>query len=242
MNESQRRAWAALELGPQWQSRHVLVDEPSAVASGARSDPAVTPGMSMESGSSSPHDWGSLRAAVAQCQACGLCRTRRQTVFGSGSETARWMLVGEAPGAEEDQHGEAFVGQAGRLLDQMLQSLGLSRERDVFIANTLKCRPPENRNPAPDELVACRPFLRQQFELLQPSVILLLGRFAAQEMLQTTEGIGALRGRVHEVRLGERAVPAVVTYHPAYLLRTPQDKARAWQDLCLARSVLARTG
>lgn len=187
-------------------------------------------------------DWGALRTTVAACTACGLCKTRTQTVFGTGSEQAHWMLVGEAPGEQEDREGEPFVGRAGQLLDRMLHSLDLQRTpspgddgtvdpaRQVFIANALKCRPPQNRNPLPEEMQRCELFLRRQVELLQPRVVLALGRFAVQALLGSDEPIGRLRGRVH--RAAGR--PVVVSYHPAYLLRNPADKARAWDDLCLA--------
>jgi DNA polymerase len=179
--------------------------------------------------------WPELREAVRRCTACGLCRGRTQTVFGIGATDSPWMVVGEAPGAEEDASGEPFVGQAGRLLDSMLGALGLSRERDVFIANVLKCRPPGNRNPAPEEVRQCQPFLARQIELLQPRGILAMGRFAAQALLRTDAAIGSLRGRVHRYALNGAELPVVVTYHPAYLLREPLEKARAWADLCLAR-------
>lgn len=180
-------------------------------------------------------DWPQLRAAVADCRACSLCETRTQTVFGVGHPQAQWMIVGEAPGEQEDLKGEPFVGAAGRLLDRMLLALGLTRgEADaahqVYIANTLKCRPPRNRNPEPEELARCQPFLLRQVELVQPRVILAMGRFAVQSLLDSTEPIGRLRGRVHTWR----GRPLVVTYHPAYLLRSPADKARSWADLCLA--------
>jgi len=182
-------------------------------------------------------DWPELRAAVADCRACALCETRTRTVFGVGDERASWLVIGEAPGAEEDRRGEPFVGSAGRLLDQMLAALGLSREIDVFIANVLKCRPPGNRDPSPDERRHCEPFLRRQIELLSPRVILVAGRTAAQSLLGTEASIASLRGRVHAYRLGARSIPVVVTFHPAYLLRNTADKARAWADLCLARKV-----
>ena len=185
-------------------------------------------------------DWPALREAVAACRACALCDTRKQTVFGSGHQQAHWMVIGDAPGAQEDEQGEPFVGAAGQLLDNMLRALGLSRAPDaepqsaVYIANTLKCRPPGNRNPQPDEMARCEPFLQRQIELLQPRVILAMGAFAVRALLRSSEPVGKLRGRVHRCH----GVPLVVTYHPAYLLRTPADKARAWHDLCLAASVL----
>ena len=183
-------------------------------------------------------DWNTLQATVAQCQACGLCKGRKNTVFGVGDRNAKWMVIGEAPGENEDLQGEPFVGQAGKLLDNMLKAIGLNRavegtqhgQAGVYIANTLKCRPPGNRNPEPVELQTCAPYLVRQVALLQPQIILAMGRFAVQSLLQTTEPIGKLRGRVHQYQ----GVPVVVTYHPAYLLRNPPDKAKAWADLCLA--------
>ena len=187
-------------------------------------------------------DWAGLRAAVEQCQACGLCETRTRTVFGAGPQDARWLVVGEAPGAEEDASGEPFVGQAGRLLDAMLASVGLDRGRNVFIANVVKCRPPGNRNPSPEEAASCLPFLRRQIELLRPDLVLLLGRVAAHALLETDAAVGSLRGRVHALRVGANEFPAVVTWHPSYLLRRPEDKALAWADLCLARAAVASEG
>lgn len=186
-------------------------------------------------------DWSALRERVASCRACRLCEGRTQTVFGVGNEHAHCMIVGEAPGENEDRQGEPFVGAAGQLLDRMLQAIGLTRAsadaaQQVFIANTLKCRPPRNRNPEPDELALCSAFLRRQIALVQPRLLLAMGRFAVQSLLDSSEPIGRLRGRVH--RFGER--PVVVTYHPAYLLRNPADKARAWADLCLAAEQLQR--
>lgn len=179
-------------------------------------------------------DWGALEAAIRACEACGLCRTRRQAVPGTGSRSAQVLVVGEAPGAEEDQRGEPFVGRAGELLDQMLLAVGLDRRR-VYIANVLKCRPPENRNPAAEEVAACSPFLSRQIALLRPAVILALGSFAARALLGGEGKVGALRGGRHLYQ----GVPVVVSYHPAYLLRSPQEKARAWEDLCQMQDVLA---
>ena len=183
-------------------------------------------------------DWPALGAAVAGCTACALCQGRRQTVFGVGHPRAHWMVVGEGPGEQEDAIGEPFVGRSGRLLDNMLRSLGLSRApgdaadpaRQVYIANAVKCRPPGNRNPEPAELAACEPYLQRQIELVQPRVILAMGRFAVASLLHSSEPLGKLRGRVHRCD----GVPLVVTYHPAYLLRNPEEKAKAWDDLCLA--------
>ena len=189
-------------------------------------------------------DWATLQATVAQCRACGLCQSRKNTVFGVGDRQARWMVIGEAPGENEDLQGEPFVGQAGKLLDNMLGAIGLHRsvqgnkdgQAGVYIANTLKCRPPGNRNPEPLELQTCAPYLARQVALVQPKIILAMGRFAVQSLLQTTEPIGKLRGRVHLYQ----GVPVVVTYHPAYLLRNPADKAKAWADLVLALTTAAR--
>ena len=180
-------------------------------------------------------DWAGLKAAVAACTACGLHKTRTQTVFGVGDERAEWLLVGEAPGAEEDRLGEPFVGQAGKLLDNMLAALDLQRGRNVYIANVLKCRPPGNRNPEPGEVAQCAPFLLRQIELLRPRLIVAMGRFAAQTLLDSDASIASLRGRVHRFH----GVPLVVTYHPAYLLRNLPDKAKAWADLLFARRTLA---
>ncbi|MCW5632197.1 MAG: uracil-DNA glycosylase [Rubrivivax sp.] len=197
----------------------------------------------VDAGAVAGFDWQALRTAVADCRACRLCESRKQTVFGVGHPQAHWMVVGEAPGAQEDEQGEPFVGAAGQLLDAMLHALGLSRAADgdpaerVFIANTLKCRPPGNRNPQPDEMQRCEPFLVRQIELVQPRIILAMGRFAVQALLRTSEPVGRLRGRVHRYQ----GVPLVVTYHPAYLLRNLPDKARAWEDLCLAADVLAQS-
>ncbi len=181
-------------------------------------------------------DWDALADTVAACQACGLCRTRRQTVFGTGDRQADWLIVGEAPGEQEDLQGEPFVGAAGKLLDNMLRAIGKSRESQVYIANVLKCRPPGNRNPEPAEVAQCEPYLRRQVALLQPKIILAMGRFAVQSLLGTTEPIGKLRGQVHDYQ----GLPLIVTYHPAYLLRNLPDKAKAWEDLCLAAATLER--
>ena len=181
-------------------------------------------------------DWDALCAEAQQCHACDLCQQRKNVAFEGGSRTARWLIVGEAPGEQEDLQGAPFVGPAGQLLDAMLAALHLSRESNnidnaVYIANVLKCRPPGNRNPQPDEVAHCSPFLQRQMALLAPRVILALGRFAAQSLLQTQEPIGRLRGRVHDWH----GTPLIVSYHPAYLLRSPHAKAHAWHDLCLAQ-------
>jgi uracil-DNA glycosylase len=182
-------------------------------------------------------DWGLLRERVAACTACDLCKTRTQTVFGVGNTRAEWLVIGEAPGAEEDRQGEPFVGRAGQLLNAMLLAIGLPRET-VFIANILKCRPPANRDPAPVEVSRCLPYLVNQIALLNPRIILAVGRIAAQNLLATDVPLARLRGKLHH--FGEANTPLVVTYHPAYLLRTPADKRKAWEDLKFARAMHAR--
>ena len=180
-------------------------------------------------------NWIELKQAVPACTACGLHKTRAQTVFGVGDENADWMLIGEAPGAEEDRLGEPFVGQAGKLLDNMLAAIGLKRGDNVYIANVLKCRPPGNRNPEPEEVAKCTPFLRQQIALIRPKLIIAMGRFAAQTLLASDASISSLRGRVYRYE----GVPLIVTYHPAYLLRNLPDKAKAWADLVFAKKTMA---
>ncbi len=181
-------------------------------------------------------EWPAFATDVEACTACGLCRTRNKAVPGVGDRRAEWLFVGEAPGAEEDARGEPFVGQAGRLLDNMLAALGMQRGKNVYIANVLKCRPPGNRTPAPLEAEACRPYLDRQVALIGPKIIVALGRSAATTLLNVDATIASLRGRVHRYQ----GVPLVVTYHPAYLLRNLPDKAKAWEDLCLARATMRR--
>jgi DNA polymerase len=181
-------------------------------------------------------DWSAIKGEVAGCTACPLHAQRTQTVFGVGDESADWLFVGEGPGAEEDARGEPFVGQAGKLLDNMLAAIGLQRGRNVYIANVVKCRPPGNRNPEPSEAAACEPFLTRQIALIRPKLLIALGRVAAVNLLARDATIASLRGRLHDYR----GTPLVVTYHPAYLLRNLPDKAKAWQDLCFARAAMAR--
>jgi len=237
---SRRRAAILAEMGlaPQWRRR---------TARGARQqapeaqppDPAEATELPVSAdareGKIAAMDWGGLKHAVTQCTACALAKTRTQTVFGVGDERAEWLLVGEAPGAEEDRLGEPFVGQAGKLLDNMLAAIDLQRGRNVYIANVLKCRPPGNRNPQPDEVAKCSPFLLRQLGLIRPKLIVAMGRFAAQTLLNTEATIASLRGRVHRYA----GVPLIVTYHPAYLLRNLPDKAKAWADLVFARRTIA---
>ena len=205
-----------LGIGPVWRLR----DAPDAA-------PRDSAGVPIQS-------WEQLADAVAHCAACKLHTSRTQGVLGVGDRHADWLIIGEAPGAEEDVQGEPFVGQSGKLLDAMLAAIGLTRGNKVYITNVLKSRPPGNRNPEPDEVAACLPYLQAQIELIQPKIILALGRFAAQTLLDTHEAVGSLRSRIHQFQ----GVPLVVTYHPAYLLRNLPDKARAWEDLCLARRTL----
>jgi uracil-DNA glycosylase len=179
--------------------------------------------------------WDALRTDVLSCTKCVLHQTRTQGVLGVGPRRADWMVIGEAPGAEEDRRGEPFVGRAGHLLDAMLHAIGLNRGTNVYIANVLKSRPPGNRDPKPEEVAACLPYLMRQIELLQPRLMLAVGRIAAQNLLSTDLSLGRLRGKVHH--FGELNTPLIVTYHPAYLLRTPADKSKAWEDLKFARSV-----
>jgi uracil-DNA glycosylase family 4 len=181
--------------------------------------------------------WQVLQQQVRECTRCSLCQTRTQTVFGVGQQHADLMVIGEAPGQDEDEQGEPFVGRAGQLLNSMLRAMGNPREA-VYIANILKCRPPNNRNPHPTEVASCLPYLQQQIDLVQPRLILAVGGIAAQNLLATDVPVGRLRGQVH--RLGERATPLIVTYHPAYLLRSPGEKRKVWTDLKFARAELAR--
>ncbi|HYA65709.1 MAG TPA: uracil-DNA glycosylase [Burkholderiaceae bacterium] len=229
VSELGARLWHSLGMGPLWRER---------AANPQPMPPAESPPEPAQL------NWDGLERAVAACTACGLSRTRTQTVFSAGSRSATWMFIGEAPGAEEDARGEPFVGQAGRLLDNMLAAIGLGRERTgeqaVFIANVLKCRPPGNRNPEGAEVAACAPFLRRQIELLHPRIIVVMGRFAVQSILATDASIASLRGRIHEVAVANDRYPVIVTYHPAYLLRNLADKAKVWEDLCFARGSYTR--
>ena len=240
---STRRQAILQEMGfsPLWKARG---EDPGKIGTGEAvnsSAPPVPPGHFVEEGApSTPSvareariakmDWTALKAAVPACTACALHKSRTQTVFGVGDENADWLLVGEAPGAEEDQKGEPFVGQAGKLLDAMLAAINLSRSTNVYIANVLKCRPPANRNPDSSEVAQCSPHLQRQIDLIKPRLILAMGRFAVQTLLGTEASIASLRGKLHAYH----GVPLIVTYHPAYLLRTLPDKAKAWQDLLFA--------
>ena len=227
-------------LGPVWKLRAAPVEASVAVevlAAPLVVEPDLPAAVEPAPASPGPGtmSWDELRSVVAACRKCGLCEARKQAVLGVGDVNADWLFVGEGPGAEEDQRGEPFVGQAGKLLDNMLAAIGLRRGSDVYIANSVKCRPPENRTPTPEQTAACLPYLERQIELIRPKLIVALGRPAAQTLLQSEVKIGAARGRLHD----HRGIPVIVTYHPAYLLRTLQDKAKAWEDLCFMRSTMA---
>ena len=210
-----------LELLPVWRAREHIPATP--VPPTPATDPAI-----------SNMQWPDLKSSVASCTRCPLHKGRTRDVFGVGDENAEWMFIGEGPGAEEDKKGEPFVGQAGKLLDNMLASIGLSRTANVYIANIVKCRPPQNRNPELAEAETCLPFLERQITLIQPKLIIALGRVAAQNLLKTDATIANLRGRSHALN----GTPVIVTYHPAYLLRNLTDKAKAWEDLCKARAMM----
>lgn len=214
----QRAAYLAALGVPDWRQRRALPDPPGPPTVAASQDDS----------------WEALGAEVEHCMGCKLHACRTRTVFGVGNRSARWLVVGEAPGAEEDRQGEPFVGRAGKLLDAMLLATGLRRE-EVFIANVLKCRPPDNRNPAPDEVAQCLPYLERQIALLKPTILLAVGSVAAQNLLATDVPVGRLRGRVHA--FGNARTPVVVTYHPAYLLRSPGEKRKVWEDLKFARRI-----
>ncbi len=183
-------------------------------------------------------DWAALEAETASCQACGLCKQRKQAVFGVGAKNAPWLLIGEGPGEEEDRQGEPFVGQAGKLLDAMLAAAGLQRGREVYIGNVVKCRPPGNRTPSVEEVNACAPFLDRQIELIKPKLLLALGKTAVMRLTQSDASMASLRGQQHRYSLNGRDIPMVATYHPAYLLRNPPDKLKAWEDLALAKKTM----
>ncbi len=222
LNESQRRAYLEAMGIDLWVPRDEDDSELAMDSAGSQQADASALG------------WDELRDCVAGCSRCELHSSRTQTVFGVGDPQADWMIIGEAPGAEEDRRGEPFVGRAGKLLDEMLRAVGQQRQ-SVFIANILKCRPPNNRDPKPAEAASCRDYLERQIELVAPKIILAVGRIAAQNLLASDAPVGRLRGRRHD--LG--GIPLVVTYHPAYLLRSPSQKRKAWDDLCMARGLVA---
>ncbi|NJD24345.1 MAG: uracil-DNA glycosylase [Betaproteobacteria bacterium] len=245
MGMTREQMLAEMGIAPIWRERGAEPTPPSvpdaslppadAVALGRPVAVAVDAAVAAVSAPAS--DWDGLAAQVAACRACALCRERKQAVFGVGDRRPDWLFIGEGPGAEEDARGEPFVGQAGKLLDAMLDALDLKRGERVYIANAVKCRPPGNRTPEPDEMAACRPFLERQIELLRPGIIVLLGKAAVHALLHDDKALGALRGR----QLEYRGIPVVVTYHPAYLLRNLPEKAKAWEDLLFARRCLRAT-
>ncbi len=216
-------------LGPIWKLR-----QPPKKKKAADSATKVSAPVDERTAAIAAMDWNQLKQAVAACTACELCKTRKQAVLGVGDVAADWLFVGEGPGADEDEKGEPFVGQAGKLLDNMLAAIELQRGKSVYIANAVKCRPPNNRTPEPGETAACWPFLARQIELIEPKLIVTLGKPAAQTLLQQEVKIAAERGKVHDFA----GIPLIVTYHPAYLLRNLPDKAKAWEDLCFMRKTM----
>lgn len=233
MDAQQRRLYYLQTMGIEvWERRQaapVLYSETIPQAEPATTPHSAVINTSADVSTTDALDWDTLEARVLQCTQCGLHISRTQAVFGVGNRQATFMVVGEAPGAEEDRQGEPFVGRAGKLLNEMLRAIGLKRE-EVYIANVLKCRPPHNRDPLPAEVNACEPYLHRQIDLIMPKVVLAVGRIAAHNLLKTTTNLNGLRGRVHSYR----DIPLVITYHPAYLLRTPLDKRKAWDDLKFA--------
>lgn len=217
-------------LGPIWKLR-----QPPKKKRGAASEAEPAVPVDARTAAIAAMGWDELKQAVADCTACELCQTRKQAVLGVGDVDADWLFVGEGPGAEEDERGEPFVGQAGKLLDAMLAAIDLKRGNKVYIANAVKCRPPNNRTPEPGETAACWPFLARQIELISPKLIVTLGKPAAQTLLQQEVTISRARGMVHDFA----GIPLIVTYHPAYLLRNLPDKAKAWEDLCFMRKTMA---
>jgi DNA polymerase len=248
MNPQRDHILRELGIGPQWRLREAAADIPAEApaasveapqAPAARRVAPIVEAPVAAIGSpvnASSMDWNELATAVAECRACGLCNARKQAVLGVGDQQADWLFVGEGPGAEEDERGEPFVGQAGKLLDAMLAAIDLKRGENVYIANSVKCRPPNNRTPEPAETAACWPYLERQIALLQPKLIVALGRPAAQTLLRQEVKIGAARGQ----RFDYQGIPLIVTYHPAYLLRNLHDKGKAWEDLCFARKTIAQ--
>lgn len=263
MNARREAILKELGIGPLWKLRQPMVtdsepspsvpSEPEVVAasdarapdvgvgrpgtSDTATDPASAASVQTAPAAVSPvadATWEQLTEAILTCRACSLCAARKQAVPGVGDREADWLIVGEGPGAEEDERGEPFVGQAGKLLDSMLAAIDLKRGEDVYIANAVKCRPPGNRTPLPEEMDTCRPYLARQIELIRPRLIVALGRPAAQTLLQEEVKIGAARGQLFRYQ----GIPVIVTYHPAYLLRTPGDKSKAWEDLVFARRTM----
>lgn len=229
MSARRDAVWHEMGLGPIWRSR----DRTEVQVPESEGD-AQSPSPDVRSAAIARMDWDELKSSADACRACRLCEARTQAVLGVGDRQADWLFVGEGPGAEEDKQGEPFVGQAGKLLDAMLASIGLKRGDDVYIANSVKCRPPGNRTPEPEETAACWPYLQRQIALLQPKLIVALGRPAAQTLLAREVKIGGARGQLFD----HKGIPVIVTYHPAYLLRNLPDKAKAWEDLVFARRTM----
>ena len=239
MNTRRRQILKELNLLPVWRlksdtTQHSEAAEPYIAASENSPLPSEPVKSIAQSSPIGQMDWNQLKAAVAHCVACPLSQTRTQTVFGVGAENADWLFVGEGPGAREDEIGEPFVGQAGKLLDQMLAAIHLKRGEQVYIANIVKCRPPNNRNPSANEAAQCEPYLTRQIALIRPKLIVALGKVAAQNLLKCDDSISSLRGKVHDYS----GIPLIVTYHPAYLLRSLPEKAKAWKDLCFAQTTM----
>ena len=233
MNPRSASILREMGLGPIWQLRLASQPLPQTTQE-VQLATAEVPPQEDRAAAIAQMDWPALARSVAACRACPLCQERQQAVLGVGDPHPDWLFIGEGPGAEEDRKGEPFVGPAGRLLDAMLAALGLDRRQGVYIANTVKCRPPDNRTPATEEIAACWPYLQRQIELSSPKLIVALGKPAAQTLLQREVKIGAERGKLHDYR----GIGVVVTYHPAYLLRNLADKAKSWEDLCFARSAM----
>ncbi|MBK7423884.1 MAG: uracil-DNA glycosylase [Propionivibrio sp.] len=253
MSLSRKQMLDEMGLSPQWTLRDqpaVVCGEASARGITSAASPAPRPTPSVETQDSFVESaperaqhiaglgWDQLRQSIAECRACGLCAQRKQTVPGVGDERADWLFIGEGPGAEEDARGEPFVGVAGKLLDAMLAAIELKRGENVYIANAVKCRPPGNRTPEAAEMAACAPYLKRQIALIAPRLIVLLGRAAVHALLGEVGSLASLRGKPLAYRDGKNEIPVIVTYHPAYLLRTLSDKAKAWEDLCRARALM----
>lgn len=228
ITEQQRRQYLHAMGIEVWQQQNASINSMPALSNAEPRSPDEQTDVRTDS------RWDALEQRVAHCQACALHEQRIQSVLGTGHRQANWMIIGEAPGAEEDRQGEPFVGRAGKLLNTMLFAAGFERP-DVYICNIVKCRPPQNRDPRPEEVAHCAAYLQQQIDWVQPKLILAVGRIAAQQLLQSGDPVGRLRGKVHQ--WGGLKIPLVVTYHPAYLLRAPREKRKAWDDLKLALSV-----
>jgi len=240
-NDEQKRLAYLEAMGIQpWVRRGIRETVAAAEAEDAFADTAKAPAAAADDSAQAAEisglDWEPLRARVLACTRCELHKQRTQAVFGVGNREAQWLIIGEAPGADEDRQGEPFVGRAGKLLDNMLAAIGLKRE-EVYIANIVKCRPPNNREPLPEEAQSCAPYLARQIALIKPKIILAVGRIAAQNLLKTDRPVGTLRGK--RFNYDATDIPIIVTYHPAYLLRSPQEKRKAWQDLLFAKETFS---